>query len=97
MLSRARHTSKIFWLVIGCRIFLNKVIYPIAARDGQKLKTVFLTYLRNLKLSKYAHKGPSIKDVRKNLPFFDPPPPCPGVSKFPDPPLPTGVRTFFNF
>ena len=47
-------------------------------------------------------KGPSIKDVRKNLPFFDPPPPlvrgCPKSPK--TPPLPPDVRIskfFCNF
>ena len=46
-------------------------------------------------------KGPSIKDVRKNLPFFDPPsPPRPGVSEINDysPPPPPGrphLKFFF--
>ena len=43
--------------------------------------------------------GPSIKDVRKNLPFFDPPPPlvrgCPKSLKTPPPPRRPHFKFFF--
>ena len=42
-------------------------------------------------------KVPSIKDVRKNLPFFDPPPPRPGVSEITDHPPPPPGRPHLNF
>ena len=42
-----------------------------------------------------SHKGPSIKDVRKNLPFFDPP--RPGVSEITENPPPPGRPHFKNF
>ena len=43
-------------------------------------------------------KGPSIKDVRKNLSFFLPPfPPRPGVSKIIDYPYPPASHFICNF
>ena len=44
------------------------------------------------------YKGPSIKDVRKNWPFLDPPPlPRPGGWPNSLTPPPSDVRNFFNF
>ena len=40
----------------------------------------------------YLHKGPSIKDVHKILPIFDPPPSLVAVIRIEPTPLPPGVR-----
>ena len=65
---------------------------------------VMKTFERILKkelLLRTAHLGPSIKDVRKNLPFFDPPSPlvrgCPKSLKTPPSPRTSAFQNFLQF
>ena len=84
--------SSSFWLTL---INYNALAYILSML--QICHILFAFWNVGCLCTEYNYKGPSIKDVRKNLLFFDPPsPPRPGVSEItdhpPPPPPPPDVR-----
>ena len=77
---------------INCLVQVTDITQPTCEFIGHK------NISSDEKNEPIIHKGPSIKDVRKNLPFFDPPsPPRPGVSEITDhpPPRTSASQNFF--